>query len=359
MNVMLHLTDACNFRCGYCLNRPGELGAMPWEVAQRGIDLAIAMSITMSHGHVGVQFYGGEPLLEWELLCQCCNYARSKARDAGLDCIFTLTTNGSLLDKKLCRFLRRRKIAVTISCEGTPERQNKWRPFANGTKTSVVIEENLCRTIRVLPDIIVCMVADPRDLSGLVDGIAYLADMGVQRFQIDINYFVPWDKQHIAQWEDILAEMAELYEERASRDQPISIPLFDEKLATWAFGGYRPGTACPACEQTFSVTPDGHLYRCRAFTTDYPCASPPFGDVWRGPLCEAQEVLRAGSPRDHRCKQCELAPRCIYWCRCANLFTSGDPERPGELICRTQIATARLADRISATLLKRTWASQR
>jgi radical SAM protein with 4Fe4S-binding SPASM domain len=164
--------------------------------------------------------------------------------------------------------------------------------------------------------------------------------------------YVPWNEQKIEQWEDTLAEMAELYEKCASRDQPILIPLFDEKLATWAFGGYRTCTACPAREYTFSVTPDGQLYRCRAFTTDYPGANPPFGDVWNGPRHAEEELLRAGNPRDDRCKKCEFASRCVYWCRCANFFTSGDPERPGELICRTQKATAHLADHIGAKLIR-------
>ena len=144
--LILQVTQQCNLRCGYCVysgnyfNRGHSNKRMDFDTAKKGIDFLIHNS--RDTDSIGIGFYGGEPLLEFDLMKKCINYALSAAE--GKDVTFNFTTNGTLLSKEIIEFLSLYNINIIISLDGPVEIHDKNRKFAsNGCGTFNTINQNL------------------------------------------------------------------------------------------------------------------------------------------------------------------------------------------------------------------------
>lgn len=153
--LILQLTQDCNFRCKYCIyseeinhkQRHHSKKRMSWDTAKAAIDFYGEHSIDSSLWHIG--FYGGEPLLEFELLKQCVEYAESELK--GKPLLFGITTNASLLKAPVVEYLEEHNVEVLISLDGSRETHDRNRVFSNGKGTYEVIRSNLSEIQRRYP----------------------------------------------------------------------------------------------------------------------------------------------------------------------------------------------------------------
>lgn len=144
--IILQVTQNCNLRCEYCAysggykNRVHSNKRMCESTALKAIDFLIAHS--KDSDSVSIGFYGGEPLLEFNLIKKCIEYA---AKHIEGKCIyFNITTNGTLLKDKIVDFFVQYKVLVTISLDGPEEIHNKNRKYVESQKGSfATIMENL------------------------------------------------------------------------------------------------------------------------------------------------------------------------------------------------------------------------
>lgn len=132
--LILQVTQCCNLRCSYCpysandgSNRLHSNKKMSWELAKASIDYYKERAVDSQKAVIC--FYGGEPLLEFELIKKCVNYSNQIFK--GKDLSFYITTNGTLIDKSKAKFLNDNDFRVTISLDGTKETNDKNRKFAN------------------------------------------------------------------------------------------------------------------------------------------------------------------------------------------------------------------------------------
>lgn len=154
--LTLQLTQDCNFRCKYCIyseeinhkQRHHSQKHMSWEIAKASIDFYREHSPDADGWNIG--FYGGEPLLEFELLQRCVNYAESELK--GKPLAFTITTNASLLKDSVVEFLKEHDVNVLVSLDGSSETHNRNRVFRNGEGTYPVIIRNLTEIREMYPD---------------------------------------------------------------------------------------------------------------------------------------------------------------------------------------------------------------
>lgn len=143
--LILQVTQQCNLRCDYCtysgkyFNRAHSSKRMTFETAKQAIDFFISRAGESKDLVVG--FYGGEPLLEFELIRECVNYCNEISGDKGI--IFNITTNGTLLTKEIRNFLATHKFRLTISLDGAKEEHDINRKFINGEGSFDVIMANL------------------------------------------------------------------------------------------------------------------------------------------------------------------------------------------------------------------------
>ncbi len=127
--LCLHVAHSCNLKCSYCFASQGEFhgerALMPFAVGKRALDFLVEHS--GSRRNLEVDFFGGEPLLNWGVVKQLVGYARSIEKQAGKNFRFTLTTNGMLIDEEVIGFANREMSNVVLSLDGRQEVHDRFR----------------------------------------------------------------------------------------------------------------------------------------------------------------------------------------------------------------------------------------
>ena len=135
--ICLHVAHDCNMNCQYCFAGEGEYcgtrGLMSFETAKNAIDFLVENST--GRRNLEVDFFGGEPLLNWEVCKKTVEYARSIEDKKDKNFRFTLTTNGLLIDDDVIEFANREMSNVVLSLDGRKEINDRMRKMKNGLGT--------------------------------------------------------------------------------------------------------------------------------------------------------------------------------------------------------------------------------
>ena len=127
--LCLHIAHSCNLNCSYCFASQGkyhgERALMSFEVGKRALDFLIENSGTRRN--LEVDFFGGEPLMNFDVVKQLVEYARSIEKEKGKNFRFTLTTNGLLIDDDVIDFCNREMSNVVLSLDGRKEVHDRYR----------------------------------------------------------------------------------------------------------------------------------------------------------------------------------------------------------------------------------------
>lgn len=133
--LCLHIAHDCNLACKYCFAEEGEYhgrrALMSLEVGKKALDFLIENS--GNRRNLEVDFFGGEPLMNWETVKELVRYGRSKEEEYNKKFRFTLTTNGVLLNDEVMEFVNKEMANVVLSLDGRKEVNDRMRPFRNGT----------------------------------------------------------------------------------------------------------------------------------------------------------------------------------------------------------------------------------
>lgn len=141
----LQVTQRCNLRCSYCTysglyeNRAHSPKSMSFDTARRAIDMAL--SRTEEVPKFVFAFYGGEPLLEFQLIKDCVEYVKQQAPDR--DISFSMTTNGTLLTPDIYGYLIENKFNLLISLDGPKQIHDQSRKFPDGRGSYDIIMKNI------------------------------------------------------------------------------------------------------------------------------------------------------------------------------------------------------------------------
>lgn len=166
-SVILETTERCNLRCKYCIYHPKHpeyrgFGKkdMPFEVARKSINYLLSHSKNSNIVYIG--FYGGEPLLNFDLIIKVVNYIKSKNLDR--DIRFSMTTNGTLITTSIAKFLVDNKFNLVISLDGPKDIHDENRIFENGkgsfekTKQGIINLNNAYISAQLEPEYSLSMV---------------------------------------------------------------------------------------------------------------------------------------------------------------------------------------------------------
>ena len=127
--LCLHVAHTCNLNCSYCFASQGkyhgERALMSYEVGKRALDFLVENSGTRHN--LEVDFFGGEPLMNFDVVKQLVAYARSIEKEAGKNFRFTLTTNGMLVDQDVIDFCNKEMSNVVLSLDGRKEVHDRFR----------------------------------------------------------------------------------------------------------------------------------------------------------------------------------------------------------------------------------------
>ena len=132
--LCLHIAHDCNLACKYCFAEEGEYhgrrALMSFEVGKKALDFLIANS--GQRRNLEVDFFGGEPLMNWQVVKDLVAYGREQEKIHNKNFRFTLTTNGVLLNDEIMDFCNKEMANVVLSVDGRKEVHDRMRPFRSG-----------------------------------------------------------------------------------------------------------------------------------------------------------------------------------------------------------------------------------
>lgn len=284
--LCLHVAHTCNLNCSYCFASQGKYhgdrALMSFEVGKQALDFLVANS--GSRHNLEVDFFGGEPLMNFEVVKQLTAYARSIEKEAGKNFRFTLTTNGMLIDDDVIDFANREMSNVVLSLDGRKEIHDRFRVdyAGNGSFDRIVPRFQKLVAARggknyymrgtfthANPD----FLEDIKTMLGL--GFTELSMEPVVCAKDDPSALTEEDIEVVlGQYE----KLAELMKARREEGRPFTFYHYMIDLT----GGpcvYKRISGCGSGTEYMAVTPWGDLYPCHQFVGEEKFL---LGNVWDG-----------------------------------------------------------------------------
>jgi uncharacterized protein len=350
MHLTLHLTSACSMRCGYCYAPPNPGRRMSEETAHRALELGARMS----GGSCGIVFFGGEPLLERDLIRSSVAFARDKEKRGEGRWHFKITTNGMLLDEEFLQFANREGILITMSLDGTRAAHDRHRRLPDGAPSHDLLVRRLRLLLRYKPCASVIMVTNPDTAGHVAESVVFLLDQGVRYIVHALNYAGAWREEDLEVLHAEYEKLAELYVAWTAAGRKFYYSPFETKLSSHINCERFRDERCDFARRQLSVDPDGHLYPCVQFPKAGPESRWRMGDVSTGVDAAAQQRLREEWLCEHEpCRRCALESRCFHTCACLNWQATGGIATVCPVLCRHERMLAPIVDRVGEELYRR------
>lgn len=270
--LCLHIAHDCNLSCAYCFagegQYKGDRSLMSFDVGKRALDFLIENS--GSRVNLEVDFFGGEPLLNFGVVKQLVEYGRSREKEANKRFRFTLTTNGVLLNDEIIDFLNREMSNVVISLDGRKQVNDLMRPFKGGRGSYDFLVPKLKKLAESRnQENYYIRGTFTRNNLDFSEDVKHFYELGFKRMSIE-PVVAPSDAPYAIRQEDIpkiLSEydrLASFYIEKKKEDGGFTFFHFMIDLS----GGpciYKRMKGCGSGSEYLAVTPWGDLYPCHQF----------------------------------------------------------------------------------------------
>jgi uncharacterized protein len=328
--LVLMVNHACNLRCAYCYTGRKFAKPMPPEIGRRAIERAMASIVT--GGTLELGFFGGEPLIEAELIEHLIDHARRTTRRLDIQLELSLTTNGTLADGGAWRVMTRGDLDLMISHDGLPVAHDRHRLTVNGQPTSASVERTMRDLYAAGKAFCTNTVVRPESLEKLPDGVRHLRQLGVTHTNLSLDLWTRWSPAEAARLFETVERLADVWVEGLPR---CGINWFDEKALKLAAVPVSESARCGFGDGEIAVAPSGRLYPCERLIgedEESNAARLP-GEVMNGP----DFLFGNDEGERHRereaCGGCGMYDACNTACRCSNVVRTGDPATPDGLLC--------------------------
>ena len=318
--LCLHVAHTCNLNCSYCFasqgKYQGDRALMSFEVGKQAFDFLIANSGTRRN--LEVDFFGGEPLMNWEVVKQLVAYARSVEKQHNKNFRFTLTTNGMLIDDEVINFLNKEMSNVVLSLDGRPEVNDHFRRdyAGKGSYETIVPKFQKLVEARGGKDYYVRGTFTHNNVD-FTNDLFHMADLGFTELSMEPVVCPPDDPYALT--EEDLPKLFEQYEilakemikrRREGRGFTFYHYMLDLKNGPCI---YKRITGCGSGTEYMAVTPWGELFPCHQFVGD-PKYS--LGNIWDGIKNEAvqDEFRSCNAYAREECRDCWARMYCSGGC---------------------------------------------
>lgn len=351
--MCLHIAHDCNLRCIYCFASTGDFGGqrmiMSAETGKKAIDFLIKHSY--GRHNLEVDFFGGEPLLNFDAVKEIVTYARSKEKEYNKNFRFTITTNGLLLDDDKIDFINKEMSNVVMSIDGRKEVTDRVRARVDGSGCYDAIMPKFLK------------LAKKRNFENyyvrgtftkynkdFANDVLHLNELGFD--QISVEPVVAEPKYDYALTEEDLPEIFAEYERLAK----IMIEnkgkfnffhfMMDLDQGPCAIKRLR---GCGCGNEYCAVTPDGEIYPCHQFV-----GKPEWkmGDLEDGSVNMEMKTKFAAATvlAKEDCKNCWAKFYCSGGCNANNVAFNHDVLKPHKLACELEKKRVECAIMIKAAL---------
>ena len=220
-NLALHLTERCNMQCKYCFMTHG-VGRMSVEVAEAAVDYLLQEC----GDYARVTFFGGEPLLEFDLMRHITEYIRSNAsRTVKLDVV----TNGTLLTEEFLEYADMNHVQISISYDGLRNDTNRVDENMNP-----VLDIARCKDAIDRYDITSASVIDVDNIDIWHDNVLHLRDLGFNSMDFFIDYSSPWKAEHVDVMRREFFKIADTYVKWVKDGNKVRITKIDDMVRAYS-----------------------------------------------------------------------------------------------------------------------------
>jgi uncharacterized protein len=338
ITMTLHVSHACNISCSYCFALGGNYGGpstlMDSETARRSVDWLLSSS--SEAGRCQLDFFGGEPLLNFELIREVVEYAREEAEKQGVDISFGMTTNGTLLSGEMLEFVMREDIGVMVSLDGSADTHNETRKFHDGGDTHETTVKNASKLAEKRPDLLMLratMTSSNLDMENIAEELLQIGAGTVSVAPTTEHPSSPTAirAEHLKELRTHLKRLSKSELDRIRNRAGTSHSHFG-KMIHQLLTPTRKEYGCGGGKTYFGVSVDGSIYFCSAFAS-----MPEFkmGDVFNGidPLKKASFDSEIQVDRREPCKSCWARNLCGGSCIYDAQITNGDHLSPNLVAC--------------------------
>ena len=284
--LCLHVAHTCNLNCSYCFasqgRYQGDRALMSFEVGKRAMDFLIENSGTRRN--LEVDFFGGEPLMNWQVVKQLVEYGRSQEEAHNKKFRFTLTTNGVLLNDEIMEFCNKEMSNVVLSLDGRKEIHDRFRVdyAGNGSWEKIVPKFQRLVNARGRKGYYMRGTFTHANPDFLED-IRTMLDLGFTELSMEPVVTAPNDPSALTEADRRIVmeqyeKLAELMLKRDAEGKPFTFYHYMIDLK----GGpciYKRISGCGSGTEYMAVTPWGDLYPCHQFVGDEKFR---LGDIWHG-----------------------------------------------------------------------------
>ncbi|NHQ60774.1 radical SAM protein [Chlorobium sp. BLA1] len=347
MKYTIAVTQQCNLGCSYCyISRNREV--MSLETADKIIEFMFHH--TPEDETIEIGFFGGEPMLEFELIKAISSRIRSH-RGYNPDKVnFFIVSNGTIFSDAIADELLRLQLPFGISCDGPPHIQDTSRVFRDGRGSSTVVEKNIRYALRSFPFLPVNAVYTPNTLQHLPEVIDYFYALGVRVIYLNPDISARWTKEHAQMLPVLYRAVGEKYIDYYKQETPCYISMIDSKVTVIMRGGYQPLEKCRMGKGEFAFAPSGNVYPCERLIGSDDGVTHCLGNINSSNLTQVKCSHDASQIANATCPSCELNQYCMNWCGCTNYFATGDYNAPGAFLCASEKASIGVALEVINTL---------
>ncbi|MBE6740631.1 MAG: thioether cross-link-forming SCIFF peptide maturase [Ruminococcaceae bacterium] len=318
--LCIHIAHTCNLNCEYCFasqgNYHGDRALMSFETGKRALDFLVENSGTRKN--LEVDFFGGEPLMNFDVVKEMVNYARSIEKEKGKNFRFTLTTNGVLIDDDVIDFCNKEMSNIVLSLDGRKEVHDRYRVdyAGNGSYDKIVPKFQKFVKARGNKNYYMRGTFTHQNPDFLND-IKTMLDLGFTELSMEPVVCAKGDKNELT-YDDLpivmeqYEKLAELMLQKEKEGKPFTFYHYMVDLT----GGpciYKRISGCGSGTEYMAVTPWGDLYPCHQFVGEEKFK---LGDIWNGVSNKKiQDEFMACNVYSHKeCRDCWARLYCSGGC---------------------------------------------
>ena len=354
--LCLHIAHDCNLACRYCFAEEGEYhgrrAIMSYEVGKKALDFLVANSGNRTN--LEVDFFGGEPLMNWGVVKQLVAYGRSLEEEHHKKFRFTITTNGVLLNDEILEFVNKEMGNMVLSIDGRKEVHDRMRPHrgGQGSYDEIVPKFKKAAESRGQMNYYVRGTYTHYNTDFAKD-VLHLADLGFKQISVE-PVVAPETEDYAIREEDLpqlLAQYDELAEEMIKRRKEgngfnffhFMIDLEGGPCVAKRLSGCGSGT------EYLAVTPWGDLYPCHQFVGNEDFL---MGNVDEGVLRTdiRDEFKQCNVYAKEKCKDCFAKFYCSGGCAANSYNFTGNVNGSYDIGCELQRKRIECAIMIKAAL---------
>ena len=354
--MCLHIAHDCNLRCEYCFASTGDFGEgrklMPLETGKQAIDFLLKHSANRKN--LELDFFGGEPLMNWDVVKQLVAYGREQEKLHNKNFRFTLTTNGVLLNDEVMEFCNKEMGNVVLSIDGRKEVHDHMRPFRKGAGSYDLIVPKFQKFAELRhQDKYYVRGTFTHYNTDFAADVLHLADLGFKQISVEPVVAPPTEdyairEEDLPQIMDEYDRLAKEFVKRQKEGRGFKFFHFMLDLSQGPCVAKRL-SGCGSGTEYLAVTPWGDFYPCHQFVGQEDFC---LGNVYEGvkKTETVNEFKKCNVYSKKECSQCFARFYCSGGCAANSYNFTGKINDVYEIGCKMQQKRIECALMIKAAL---------